>query len=357
MKRLIAWGSSLLLLAACGGGEEVAPIEPEPPPGASSAPTRWVEVSAPRDGSLLEAPAVARAADATGDVTVTLRARVERVHVRPGETVERGDPIADVGSPELLSAAAAYGGARRRLAVHTERAEELAVLRGEGLVPSADVFTQRATAAELRAARDEAAATLQGAGVSPRASGSLVRRGFLTLTAPASGVVTELRARPGAILEPGGPPVARIVGEAPARIEVRTAEPWPPATALIFLAVDGRTVELTPAPLATVVDPDDGTRLGWYAPRDPAARFQEGVRGVVRITGTAEVWQVPVRSVAQRTGESTVVRRRDGRVTQSPVQVLATSGASALVRGDLRAGDEVAADASRQPEPATGATP
>lgn len=346
MNRATTTCSALLFLVACGEGS--TPIEREPPPESSSAPTRWVEISAPRDGTLLEAPAVARAnATAAGEVAVTHRGRVEQVHVRLGELVDPGDPIVDVGSSELLAAAATYTGAVRRLAVHTARVEELESLRGEGLVRSADVFTQRAAATDLRAERDSAAATLRGAGVNPRSSASILRRGFVTLTAPVAGVIAELRARPGEILEPGGAPVTRIIGEAPARIEVRTAEPWPPATALTFVSVDGRSVELTPAPLATVIDPSDGTRLGWYAPQNGEERFQEGLRGVVRINGTAEVWQVPARAVVQRTGESVVERRRDGEVARVGVQVLATSGAAALVRGELREGDEVAADAAR----------
>jgi len=340
-----------LLLAILGfgcGGEEAAPITAEPAT-ASSAPTRWVEVRAPSDGSLLEAPAVARVeAGATGEVSVTLRARVETVHVRPGETVEAGAPIVDIASPELLEAAAAYTGAARQLAAHAARADELDALRQEGLARSEDVFARRSAAAELRANRDRAAALLRGAGVEPRRAGAILRRGQATLTAPVAGVVAELRARPGEVLEPGAEPVARILGEAPARIEVRTAEPWPPATSLAFLSVDGRRIELVPEPLASVVDPDDGTRLSWYAPIDEGVRFAEGVRGVVRITGTRALWQVPVAAVVQRTGESEVVRQRGEEVEAVPVQVMATSGATALVRGDLQEGDRVAADGARR---------
>lgn len=334
----------------CGDPEPTA-IEPEPAAEASSAPTRWVGVRAPGDGALLEAPAVARVdAEASGDVGVTLRARVERVHVRPGETVDAGDPIVDVSSPELLEAAARYAGSVRRLAAHSARADELDALRGEGLARSGDVFSQRALAAELRTERDGAAAILRGAGADPRRASQIVRRGYATLTAPVAGVVSAVRARRGEVVDPGAEPIARILGEAPARIEVRTAEAWPPATALSFVAVDGRSIELAPEPLATVVDPDDGTRLSWYAPLDAGARFQEGVRGVVQITGTTNLWQVPVSAVAQRTGESAVVRRRQGEEARVTVQVLATSGASALVRGDLQEGDEVAADSARHPE-------
>jgi multidrug efflux pump subunit AcrA (membrane-fusion protein) len=312
--------------------------------GPATAPTRWAAVARPEDRSILEAPAVARvAADASGNVAVTARSRVVRVHARPGSVVEAGDPVVDVAPPELLDAAAAYLGAGRRLQVHAARRDRLEALREEGLVNREQVFAQRAAAAELRAARDEAAATLRAAGVDPRRAAALVRRGHLTLEAPVGGVVTELNARVGEIREPGGAPFARIVGTAPARIEVRTTEPWPEAAQLRFETTAGRLVPLRPTPLATVVDPDDGTRVSWYAPREEV-RLPEGLRGVARLTASAEVWEVPVDAVTQRTGESVLVRRRDGAVADVVVEVLSASGATALVHGPLREGDEVAAD-------------
>lgn len=54
-----------------------------------------------------------------------------------------------------------------------------------------------------------------------------------------------------------------------------------------------------------------------------------------------------MRAVAQRTGLSEVLRRRDGAVERVSVRVVTTSGAHAFVEGELREGDSVAADVAR----------
>lgn len=341
-----------ILLVACGR-DEPAPTEPAIEPARSAAATRWVAVVRPEDRSILESPAVVRAAaDSVGDVAVTVRARVVRVHARPGTQLDVDAPVLDVAPAELLDAAAEYVGTGRRLGVHAERAKRLEALRAEGLVDRERVFEQLAMVAELRAVRDRAAATLLASGVDPRRARIVARRGYLTLRAPVAGIVTEVNARPGEIREPGGRPFARIVGTAPARVEVRTTAPWPLASEVRFEALDGRSFSLSPTPLATVLDPDDGTRLSWFAPRDEPLRLRDGVRGLARLTASPEVWEVPLGAVSQRTGVSWLIRRREGEVSEVAVEVVAASGASALVVGPIREHDEVAADfaAYRQAE-------
>ncbi|MBX3273170.1 MAG: efflux RND transporter periplasmic adaptor subunit [Sandaracinaceae bacterium] len=327
-----------LALAGCTPGE--AP-EAAAPSGPASAPTRWVAPRAPADATILEAPAVVRAVGATAQVSASVRVRVVRLHVEPGSRVEAGDPIVDVAAPELLDAAATYLGAGRGARAQGERADELDALRAEGIVSRAQVFERRASASELGTARDRAAATLRAAGVEPSAAAGLVRRGHLTLAAPVAGVIAALDARVGEIREPG--PLARVVGEAAPRVEVRTSGAWPEADALRFVASDGRSVALAPAALATVVDPADGTLVSWYAPLEPSP-LPDGLAGTARLTSAAGVLEVPVTAVAARTGRSEVVRRRDGVSARVAVEVLASSGASALVRGELTEEDRVAAD-------------
>ncbi|HJL17860.1 MAG TPA: efflux RND transporter periplasmic adaptor subunit [Sandaracinaceae bacterium LLY-WYZ-13_1] len=347
MRRSI--GLLALALAACGSAEE-ASIEPADE-AAASAPTRWVGVARPADRGMLEAPAVARAAaDASGEVAATVRVRVTRWHVQPGATVEAGDPVVDVAAPALVDAAAAHAGASRRLRVHAERADELEAARREGLVRSAEVFEQRSLVAELRAARDRAAATLRAAGLDPRRAGAIVRSGQVTLRAPVGGVVTAGTARPGEIREPGGDPLARVVGSGVARVEVRTSEPWPVGTPT-FHATDGRVIPLASTPLATVVDPDDGTRVAWYSPSDGDTRLPNGLRGVARLAGPQDLWEVPVDAVDERAGRAVLVRRREGAEATVDVEVVSSSGATAWVRGEpagaLREGDRVAANLER----------
>jgi membrane fusion protein, heavy metal efflux system len=337
-----------LSIVACGG-------EPAPPL-AEDAPTamdegvlparRLVEVRAPRDASMLEAPAIVRAdPSATGEVGSTFRARVDRVRVRLGQTVEAGDPVLDVIVPEVIEAAATRDAVERRLVVHRERAAELGRVRDEGLVESSRVFEQRTTIAELEAERARAIATLHAAGVDPARASRVLKHGALTLRAPVGGVIVALDARPGEIREGGASPFAVVRGVGAIRVEVRTSEPWPSGGAALVFRVPGEPdLPLAPEPLVSTLDPETGTRLHWFVP-EAAPPLPDGLRGSVTLASGGGVWLVPTGAVVQGDEGAHVVRvarskgeRVDERVA---VVVVAASGASALVRGALREGDRV----------------
>src|SRR5690606_36387726 len=258
----IAFALVFLCVACRGeGGPAPAPEAAETPPTEVAA-LRWVPVSAPQDASLLEAPAVVRAAaGASGEVSSSYRARVERVHTQVGSRVERGDPIVDVLAPEVFVAAAAYVGSKRRLELHAERAEELERLRAEGLVEKSRVFEHRMLAAELQARRDEARAVLRAAGVNPQTADALARGGALTLRAPVGGIVVELDAQPGEIREAAAGPLARTRGEGSARVEVRTPGACPAGDRAVPGLTDGRESPLRGEPVAVVIDPVAGTHV------------------------------------------------------------------------------------------------
>lgn len=337
---------SAVLLAACRG-EGAPPLAQEAAEEPPTPEVRWVPVRPPGDASVLEAPAIVRAdPDANGEVSVSVSARVERVHVQVGTRVERGALVVDVLAPQVLAAAATYVGASKRLAFHRARAEELDALREEGLVDKARVFEQRMQAIELDAAREEALATLRGAGVDPTQAEALTRRGSIALRAPVAGVVTELDARPGEMREPGSGPLARIRGTGAARVEVRTPSPWMGGASATLELSGGERVALRPEPIASAVEPEAGTHVHWLVPTAPLA-LADGLRGVVRIGARAGTWQVPAGAVLQGPGKPAVWRRRAGAVERVDVDVVAGSGANALVTGPLQENDEVAAEALR----------
>jgi membrane fusion protein, heavy metal efflux system len=308
----------------------------------ASAVGRWVEVRAPRDSSLLELPAVVRAApEASGEVSSTFLARVERVHVQVGSTVHAGDPIVEVTAPDVIQAAAAHVAASRRIAVHRERADALEALRDERLVDTSRVFEQHAALAELEAERDRALATLRAAGVDPRDAPRVARRGMLALRAPTAGVVAELDAVPGEMRAPGGPPFARIRGTAAIRVEVRTSGPWPEEVSATLHLPGERPVRLVPVPVASTMDAATGTRVHWLSPEDGPS-LADGLRGTVRLAADANVWEVPAHAVGQTSDGAHVTRKRGSETKPVAVEVITSAGASALVRGDLQGGDQVA---------------
>lgn len=113
---------------------------------------------------------------------------------------------------------------------------------------------------------------------------------------------------------------------------------------------DGREIPLRGEPVAGVIDPDAGTHVHWLVPEEDRP-LPDGLRGVVRLAAGAGLWEVPAGAVLQQGTTSTVLRRRVGGVAQVEVVVAVSSGASALVRGPLQEGDEVAADPPRGGSP------
>lgn len=334
---------ALFLFVSSCTAELPADETAEPPPVATAA-SRWVEVRRPSDVSILEAPAVARAAaEAYGEVTPPATLRIARVHVQVGQAVSAGDPIVDAYAPQVLDAAATYISAASRARAFDERADQLEALLDEGLVRRAEVFEQRAKAAELRAQRLGAIAILRSSGVDPNDAAALLERGVVTLVSPTNGIVTELSARVGRSYQPGVVPIAQILGEAAARIEVRTAKPWPTASAVVFRTSDGREIALKPTPVATVVVPSDGTSRSWFEPEADLS-LPDGLVGTARVSAAEDLWEIPAASIRQRGNVNEVVRRRDERDVVIEVKVATASGASALVRGSLRNGDHVAGE-------------
>lgn len=331
-----------LLLLACGEPSE--PLEAEHDEAATGA-ARWEPVRRPSDAALLEHPAhVVAGASAQSEIGAPFRARVLRVHVVPGARVEAGDPVLDVVMPEVLDAAALVAGLGPRIAAHRARVEELERLRAERLVEAASVFEQRAALAELEAERMRALAILRAAGLDAGDATRVVRAGSITLRAPSAGVVRTIDAHLGETREAGGAPFARIVGEADARIEVRSPAPLVTASDATFEGADGTIVPLAPEPLARLVDPQDGTHVTWLAPREPV-RLSDGLRGRVRLALRGEsIFEVPASALVLGEDGAHLVVRRGSRIERVAAEVVSSSGASAIVDAALREGDFVAAD-------------
>ncbi|MGD8317323.1 MAG: efflux RND transporter periplasmic adaptor subunit [Myxococcales bacterium] len=346
--KLVPTALLCVALGACSREQAAAP-QPERSQSAESAPSRFVVVSKPEDRSIMQAPAIVRAsAAASGEVTAPTPLRIAHVYVKVGQAVAAGDRIVDVRAPELLDAAAVVLSAAARARAHEERADQLEALLGEGLALRAQVFEQRTMAADLRASRLQAIALLRSAGVDPDQASALMQDGVVTLRAPVAGIVTELSARPGRSFDPGAMPIARLTGQASARIEVQTAKGWPEATSAVFTASDGRRVVLDPSPVSSVVIPADGTTRSWFDPKD-SVDLPDGLVGIAEVFAARDVWEVPAAAILQSGQQSLVLRRRADRTERVAVQVLMASGASALVRGPLEPGDRVASSFPDEP--------
>jgi cobalt-zinc-cadmium efflux system membrane fusion protein len=352
---VVGLAAASCVLVSCAGATEE---EPDAPIEAPSAPTRWAIASTPSDRALLEAPARAVAGPgAQARVAPPFAARVVSIAVAPGDVVAEGDVLLVVTMPDVLDAAAVWTSTGSRLSLRRQRRGELEALRQEGLVEQSRVFEQQTSLAELGAERARALAVLHAAGVTPSRAAAALARGSTAIVSPIAGVVSAVDARIGEVRDPSGTPLVEVLGSAPARIEARLARALPDGAELVFLAADGRSIDLSERPDASAIDPADGTRLVWISPRAPVA-LPDGLRGTLRARVVREgVVGVPALAIGRAGAEAFVVRRAGDRAERVPVRVLASGGGSAIVEGTgaagLAPGDAIATDVAvllRAPE-------
>lgn len=345
----LRWAWTLVVALGC------SPPEPEPhehdahegehddPP--TSAKSAWVDVRTPEDASLLELPArVVAASTSRARIDVPYRATVVAVSVQAGDAVAIGDPLVELRVPELLQAAAILSGTSAQIGSHRDRKARLEDLRGKGLVGASDVFEVDSQIGALSADRRLALASLKAAGIEGDGRSELLRRGTLVLGSPVAGIVAELDAIPGDVVEPGES-LAHVLGRGQARIEVIHSGELPSDVALEFVGTEGSRFMLASEPIATAIEPGLGRTLAWYVPAD-GRELADGVRGRVWVRGKAEeLLEVPRRSLRLHEGKAWVARREGDHVAEVEVEVLRSSGSSALIRSSgLALGDQVAAD-------------
>ena len=335
----------LLLAGALGACGKKAPPQEEPP--TPSARTPWVKARSTEGVALLEAPAtVLPSPEGQAAVVPPFRARVLKVLVRPGAHVTRGQPLVEVVMPEVATAAGAYVAASTRVEAYRKRQAQLEALKSEGMVRLSDVLEAETKLAEARADQQSAAAALRTALIDPAEAADIVsgQRG-VALKSPIAGVVTAVNVGVGDSRDPAGEPVVRIAGEGDSRVEARFARPVDQRNATYELVLPGGVRHpLKLVARAPVVDSRDGTIATWFLPAGDA-RLPPGLTGrvVVSLPGTSGAAVVPVKAVGLVEGASWVAARREGKVERVQVDVLASSGAEALVSG-VSAGEEVAAD-------------
>jgi biotin carboxyl carrier protein len=317
------------------------------PAAATSARTPWVRARAAEGVSLLEAPAtVLPAPEGVAAVTPPFRARITRIAVRAGEKVARGQVIAEVVMPEVVQAAGAYAAATTRLEAYQRRKDQLDGLKKEGLVKLSDLLESETKLAEARADQQSALATLRAADLAAAdARRILDGSGQVGLRSPISGMVHEVKASIGETREAAGEPIARVAADGETRVEARLAYAPPPNAKFELILPDGTRHPVDLLGRAPVVDPRDGTTAAWFAGRNGGARLPAGLSARLAVKMGEAAAAVPARAVALDGKQAYVVRNVSGKPQRLPVQVLATSGADALVKG-IEPGAEVAADAA-----------
>ncbi|HET9598669.1 MAG TPA: efflux RND transporter periplasmic adaptor subunit [Anaeromyxobacteraceae bacterium] len=299
--------------------------------------------------ALLESPAVVLPTpESSAGVSPPFRARVVRVSVRPGDRVERGQPVAHVVMPEVVQAAGAHASAATRVEAYGRRKAQLDELKKEGMVRLTELLETETRLAEARADQQGALALLRAAGLgADDAQRILAGGGEVPLRSPIAGVVTQVKTAIGEQREAAGEPMVRIAGEGDPRVEARVARTLPGTAEYELWLPTGERHPLRPVGRAPQVDARDGTTLVWFEPLRRGTRLVQGQTGKVktRLEKEEKAVAVPARAVGLAEEGPYVVAHRGGKGERVRVEVIAATGSDALVRGALAIGDEVAAEA------------
>jgi len=301
---------------------------------------------------------------------------VRTVRVDRGSRVRAGDVIAVLEAPELLAqrseaqsklqaAEAQMGAVRSKADADRSTYERLkAASATPGVVAGNDVLIAEKG---VEASQSHVAAGQQNIETARQAL-NVIREmeGYLRVTAPFDGVVTERNIHPGALVGPASGsgaavPMARLVQINRLRLVVPVPEAYTAevkaGTEIPFsvAAYPGQTWSGTVARIAQAVDVSTRTMAVELDVANNDGRLAPGtfcqVRWPIRRSGLSLF--VPSGSVATTTDRTFVVRIRGGKAEWVDVKTGLTSGTLVEVFGDLRAGDEIAGRGTDEMRPGT----
>ncbi len=305
---------------------------------------------------------------------------LKTVNVDRGSNVRAGDLLATLEAPELVAqrseGQAKLQAAEAQLAAARARADSdratfdrlKAASATPGVVAGHDVLVAEKVA---DATRSQVIAAEQGVEAARQALAAIREmEGYLRLTAPFAGVVTERNVHPGALVGPsaaagGGQPLLRLVEHARLRLVIPVPEAYTTdlqagaPIAFSVAAFPGRTFSGTVARIAHAVDVGTRTMAVELDVANRDGRLAPGtfcqVRWPVRRSGPSLF--VPSSSVAATTDRTFVIRVRGGKAEWVDVRTGLTSGSLVEVFGDLQPGDEVAGRGTDELRPGTDVRP
>jgi len=353
---------SLLMVAGCRGNtpaqtaDKTAPAAP-PTVEVVKVVEQPLNVTLSLPGELTPYQTVALYSRVTGFVKTIAVDRVSRVRA--------GQQLAVLEAPELVaqkseaqsklqSAEAQLAAIRAKADASASTYEKLkAASATPGVVAGNDVVLAQKT---VEADQSQIAAATQNVEAARQALKSVSdMEGYLRITAPFSGVVSERNVHRGALVGPtGGPgtamPIVRIVESNRLRLVIPVPEAYTAGltngTSLTFTvtAYPGQTFTGTVSRISQSVDVATRTMAVELDVNNADGRLAPGTFCQVKwpVHRTAPSLLVPNGSVASTTGRTFVIRVRGGRTEWVDVKTGLTSGPLVEVFGDLKPGDDIA---------------
>ena len=312
----------------------------------------------------------------TVDVFPRVSGFVKTVNVDRGSRVRAGDLLMTLEAPELVAqragAQSKLQGAEAELAVARSKAEGdkstfdrmKAASATPGVVAGNDVTVAEKAA---DASQSQVLAAQQNIETA-RQTLNAIRdmEGYLRVTSPFAGVVSERNVHPGALVGPasnGGAatPLLRVVDNSRLRLVVPIPEAYAtemkPGTPIPFsvAAYPGQSFAGKVARIAQAVDVSTRTMAIELDVTNSDGRLAPGtfcqVRWPIRRSGPSLF--VPSASVAATTDRTFVIRVRGGKTEWVDVRTGLTSGPLVEVFGDLQPGDEIVRRGTDELRPGT----
>jgi RND family efflux transporter MFP subunit len=305
---------------------------------------------------------------------------VKTVNVDRGSRVRSGDLLVTLEAPELVAqrseAQSKLQASQAQLMIARAKADAdestferlKAAAATPGVVAGNDVTVAGKTA---EGSRNQVAAAEQGVEAARQALNALRdMEGYLRVTAPFAGVVTERNVHPGALVGPSGgaasaQPMLRLVENARLRLVVPVPEAYTTelnvGTEVPFsvAAYPGVSFSGRVARIAQAVDVATRTMAVELDVANGDGRLLPGtfcqVRWPVRRPGPSLF--VPSTSIAATTDRTFVIRVRGGKTEWVDVRTGLTSGQLVEVFGNLQAGDEIAGRGTDELRPGTEVRP
>jgi cobalt-zinc-cadmium efflux system membrane fusion protein len=143
---------------------------------------------------------------AYAEVSVPVAARVTRLLVNAGDSVKRGQGLAELTSPELGRERAEFLSNSARLKLAEAALERKRALAAEKIAPLREVQEAESAVAEARASLRASRAAIAAFGVEPPADdGETATSSTFVITSPVAGAVIERSAVVGQMLDPARP--------------------------------------------------------------------------------------------------------------------------------------------------------
>jgi membrane fusion protein (multidrug efflux system) len=289
---------------------------------------------------------------------------VKTIPVDRGSEVRAGDLIATLDAPELTAqraeAQSKLEAAQAQLASVRAKADAdrstFDKLKAASATPGVVAGNDLAVAEKSADASQSQVVAAQQAAEASRQALNAVRdmEGYLRVTAPFAGVVTERNVHPGALVAPASGatavPMLRLVESRRLRLTVPVPEAYTTSLAVgaavpfTVAAYPGQPFSGTIARIARSVDTSTRTMAVELDVNNADGKLAPGAFCQVRwpLDRAAPSLFVPSTSVATTTDRTFVVRVRSGKTEWVDVKTGLGSGPLVEVFGNLRAGDQVA---------------